>query len=242
MAACPVDPALLVTVQNAQPGFKATLWRMPGLPGLDDDGAADGGDNTSSTNGLAPQRDLQAVAQFPGAQPAARVRCVTWAPVAGDAAFSRRSAETALQLASLEDSSLRAYTLKGDGSLTASGPAVALPDVTFSGGLAWDPHRPGEVAVAADSSVHVWDVRTPGGDRLRSLVHAVPPGLCVRALSWNPNKPWHLATAGDDFRVKVWDMRRLGGSGTGGSGGGAAAASVPASVTPVKVLDGHTHW
>ena len=50
----------------------------------------------------------------------------------------------------------------------------------------------------------------------------MPPGCCVRAVSFNSNKPWHLASGGDDYKVKVWDLRR--------------------PTTPVKILDGHTHW
>ena len=76
------------------------------------------------------------------------------------------------------------------------------------------------MAIAADSSILCWDLRT--GERPRGIPHAVPAGSCVRALTYNPNKPWHLASGGDDFRVKVWDVRK------------------PA--TPVKILDGHTHW
>ena len=241
LAPCPTDPALLVTVQNALPGLNATIWRMPDLPGLEDDEDDNGRayNNSSSSNssaaaaatrGNAP-RDLVAVARFPGTS--SRVRTVAWAPVSGELAFNRRSAESSSQLVSVEDSTIRSWTLRGDGSLSSSNADVSIPDVTFCGGVAWDPHHASEVAVAADAGLHCWDVRS--GDRLRSIPNAVPPGLCVRSLSFNPNKPWHIATAGDDFRVKIWDLRRLGQQ-QGGSSGGSQGA------VPVKVLDGHTHW
>lgn len=91
---------------------------------------------------------------------------------------------------------------------------------SFIGGCAWDPHRASEVAIACDSSILCWDLRT--GERPRGVTHAVPAGSCVRSLSYNPNKPWHLASGGDDYRVKIWDARK--------------------TAAPVKILDGHTHW
>jgi WD40 repeat protein len=95
-------------------------------------------------------------------------------------------------------------------------------DASFCGGVAWDPHHPSEVAVAADGEVVVWDVKS--GDRARAVGEAVEgsSGGVVRALSYNTNKPWMLATAGDDYRVKLWDLRKC--------------------AAPVKILDGHTHW
>ena len=227
MAASPSDPALLVTVQNALPGLKSTIWRMPDLPGLGDGDAPDATVAAqAAAGGGGANKDLVAVAHFPGTS--SRVRTVAWAPVAGDAAFNRRTAESSSQLVSVEDSTIKSWQLKGDGTLASSGHAECqAPDMTYCGGVAWDPHHPSEVAVAADSSVHCWDVRS--GDRLRTIANAVPSGLCVRSISFNPNKPWHVATAGDDFRVKIWDLRRLGGP-------------VSANSAPVKVLDGHTHW
>ena len=93
-------------------------------------------------------------------------------------------------------------------------------DVGFVGGVSWDALHPTDVAVACDAAIHVWDTRARA--RTRSIERAVPPGCCVRAVSFNSNKPWHLASGGDDYKVKVWDLRR------------------PA--TPVNILDGHTHW
>ena len=105
------------------------------------------------------------------------------------------------------------------------GPLVELRCIQFGGAnhvgwLAPDPHHPNEVAVAVDGCIHCYDVTT--GERTRTVEGAVPPGSLVRCLSWNTNKPWFIASAGDDCKVKIWDLRR--------------------PTSPVKILDGHTHW
>jgi hypothetical protein len=159
----------------------------------------------------------------------ARVLHVSWLP---------RGASEAGSLVSVDEGTVRLWGLRGGAAAAAAlvnSATLPTPDVSFVGGAAADPHHPSEVAVAADSSVFCWDLRS--GEKLRAITAAVPQGGLVRALSYNPNKPWHLATAGDDGRVKVWDLRRLGGGGGGGRAGGGGNAP-----TPVKVLDGHTHW
>jgi EARP and GARP complex-interacting protein 1 len=109
----------------------------------------------------------------------------------------------------------------GPSSSPLSVSSLELSGAAFIGGCAWDPHKAGtDVAIASDSSVLFWDLRS--SERPRSISHAVPSGSCVRALSYNPNKQYHLATGGDDFRVKIWDLRK--------------------TSSPVKILDGHTHW
>ena len=218
MAACPFDGALVTTVHNAVPGMKATVWRMPGLPGAaDDEGRNDSPADSFAGN---PPKDLVLVAELadPNAPAGSKLLHVQWL-------FARESSGTA-RLISVDESRARIWDLAGSGA-ASSGPAsvaasgnFSTGDASFLGGVAWDPHHANEVAIATDSSVHCWDTRT--AEKMRTLEYAVPAGACVRALSYNPNKPWHLATAGDDFRVKLWDMRKLG--------------------RPAKILDGHTFW
>jgi len=44
----------------------------------------------------------------------------------------------------------------------------------------------------------------------------------VRGLDYNPNKPNTLLSSGDDYHVKVWDLRK--------------------PLTPVLSLLAHAHW
>ncbi len=111
--------------------------------------------------------------------------------------------------------------MREGGGVGESGAARFDSEASFIGGLAWDPHHASEVSVAMGGTVMGWDLKS--GERTRAIEHAVAAGGgVVRSLSYNPNRPWYLASAGDDFRVKIWDLRR-------------AAA-------PLKVLDGHSHW
>ncbi len=51
----------------------------------------------------------------------------------------------------------------------------------------------------------------------------------IRDADYNPNKPSYIVTCGDDRKIKFWDIRKFGGSGSG-------------AATPLRVLTGHTHW
>ena len=158
------------------------------------------------------------MATVPAASGGARLLCVQWCPGGGDDASSSAAPP---RLLAIDETSLRLFELR-DGS-AALATLTELPlgdDVGFVGGVSWDALHPSDVAVACDASIHVWDTRARA--RTRSIERAVPPGCCVRAVSFNSNKPWHLASGGDDYKVKVWDLRR--------------------PSTPVKILDGHTHW
>lgn len=235
LAPCPDDASVIATTHNALPGLRTTIWRMPDLPGLgEDDGSGEGRQSSGSST-----QDLIRLADIPGT--AARVRAMAWAPAPVDVGPRGLSAAS---LVTVDDSSVRTFTLRPDGSGAAltNGADLSITDASYCGGVAWDPHHPSEVAVAADHSVMCWDTRS--GEKTRAISGAVSPGgLVVRALSYNPNKPWHLATAGDDMRVKVWDLRRLSqGGSSGGSPGGAPSALVSSTALPVKVLDGHSHW
>ena len=139
---------------------------------------------------------------------------VTWAPLANGhspGTFLTASARA-----------VQSWTMReGGGDVSEAGIARYDSDSSFIGALAWDPHHASEVAVASGGSVLGWDLRS--GERTRAIEHAVAQGAgVVRSLSYNPNRPWYMASGGDDFRVKIWDLRR-------------AAA-------PLKVLDGHSHW
>ena len=161
----------------------------------------------------------QCVATVPAASGGARLLCVQWCPGGGDDAPSSAPPPPPRLLA-IDETSLRLFELRDGGALATVTELPLGDDVGFVGGVSWDALHPTDVAVACDASIHVWDTRARA--RTRSIERAVPPGCCVRAVSFNSNKPWHLASGGDDYKVKVWDLRR--------------------PTTPVKILDGHTHW
>ena len=216
LAACPHDASLIASVFNTAPRLRAAVWRMPELPGLGDAADAPTADDGDSSS--AAPRDMTLLADLPAAgdDDGSDVRSVLWRPV--------RDGANAMSLISVETSAVRLWSLHEGGSgpsaLSAADRVLETGDASFIGGAAWDPHHVNEVAVAADSSVHCWDLRS--GQRARGIEGVVPIGSVVRDISYNPNKPWHLATAGDDFRAKVWDLRK--------------------ATRPVKILDGHTHW
>ena len=216
LCASPTNAALIATVYDdfSGPGARCTVWRMPDLPAADavfDRGA-------TGTAPEPPTRELERVADVPLMKDAAgagsdAVARVAWAPhVSGHVPTSFVTAHGAC---------VRAWSLSAAGGVEPAGAAAFDAPAPHVGAVAWDPHHASQVAVAAGAAVYSWDLRV--GERARAIEHAVQAGCgVVRALSFNPNRPWVLATAGDDFRVKIWDLRK------------------PAA--PLKVLEGHSHW
>ncbi|MCP9264347.1 Protein TSSC1 [Dirofilaria immitis] len=83
----------------------------------------------------------------------------------------------------------------------------------------WNPHSNGStLAVAYNTSVKGVDVRSL--QEAFYIKHVNSPR--VRNLDFNPNVQHILATCGDDFRVALWDVRKLD--------------------MPLKVLQDHSHW
>ncbi|CAG9532797.1 unnamed protein product [Cercopithifilaria johnstoni] len=83
----------------------------------------------------------------------------------------------------------------------------------------WNPHSNGSIlAVAYDTLVKGVDVRSFQEAFCIKRVNSPR----VRNLDFNPNVQHIVATCGDDFRVLLWDMRKVD--------------------MPLKVLQDHSHW
>ncbi|VBB28855.1 unnamed protein product [Acanthocheilonema viteae] len=83
----------------------------------------------------------------------------------------------------------------------------------------WNPHSDGStLALAYDTLVKGVDVRSL--QEAFCIKHVNSPR--VRNLDFNPNVQHIVATCGDDFRVVLWDMRKVD--------------------IPLKVLQDHSHW
>jgi WD40 repeat protein len=160
------------------------------------------------------ERSLDLVAKIPSSGPACQLLYAQFCPSPSDG--STPSANP--KLLSADETSIKIWELADTGLNLLTD--ITTEDVMFIGGVSWDALHPNEVAIACDSSIHVWDTRSK--ERTKTIEHAVPAGCCVRAVSYNTNKPWHLASGGDDYKVKLWDLRR--------------------PTAPIKILDGHTHW
>lgn len=77
----------------------------------------------------------------------------------------------------------------------------------------FSPHDGSILASAhSDSTIRVWDVRTPDGLPVTVIPHA-HSGLECLSLDWNKYRASTLASGGVDKAVKVWDIRRPAGSG-----------------------------
>ncbi|EJD75065.1 hypothetical protein, variant [Loa loa] len=82
----------------------------------------------------------------------------------------------------------------------------------------WSPHSNGStLAIAYDASVKGIDIRSL--QEAFCIEHVNSPR--VRNLDFNPNMQHIVATCGDDFRVALWDMRKVN--------------------TPLKFLQDHSH-
>jgi WD40 repeat protein len=223
---CPTDGSLLSTVYNTLDGKggKGTVWRLAELPeglgGEDSGGAGLSGGQDPLGRALERVCDLPLAAGGGGSGEAASpsaaegvdpLHHLQWAPAAQD--------HKAGTMVSAHSGSVRCWSLD-NGKAAETWCVKFEAEASFLGGVAWDPHHPVEVSVATDGDVSSWDMRT--GEKTRSIAAVAATTGCIRGLSYNPNKPWHLATCGDDFRVKIWDLRRC--------------------AAPIKILDGHSHW
>jgi WD40 repeat protein len=84
---------------------------------------------------------------------------------------------------------------------------------------AWDPHHARQLLSADGGNLRQYDLRS-GVSPVSSIDHAHEDE--IRDVDYNPNKPFHVLSAGCDRRVRIWDLRSPG--------------------TPLKVLQGHSHW
>jgi len=217
LAASPTDKSIVATVYSTLDGRggRATIWSLPELP-LHPDTETDlvvNGSGEPVTQGLVRVVDVPGVPSAASPQSADPMHHFQWAPNVPE--------HKAGTFITAHSSGVRSWVLQEGGGVEEVGAARFDHEVSVVGGVAWDPHHPAEAAVATDGEVSMWDLRS--GDMSRKISEAVSVSSgVVRGLSYNTNKPWHLATCGDDFRVKLWDLRRC--------------------AAPVKILDGHTYW
>ncbi|TPX37104.1 hypothetical protein SmJEL517_g00904 [Synchytrium microbalum] len=102
----------------------------------------------------------------------------------------------------------------------ASPPTRKEQDRKINAG-AWNPHQNDSIAIAADSSVHTYDLRSRTAST-PSLTIDHAHHVSVKDVDYNPNKPYQIATGGDDCVVRVWDTRDV--------------------KVPLKEIVGHSHW
>lgn len=103
--------------------------------------------------------------------------------------------------------------------MTKTGTGVGTPTGGMGGGAGaggsnciyaakFSPHEGSILASAhSDSTIRVWDVRTPEGRPATVIPHA-HSGLECLALDWNKYRASTLASGGVDKAVKIWDLRR----------------------------------
>jgi EARP and GARP complex-interacting protein 1 len=227
MSGCAHDAAVVLTTSTNSEGLPcASVYRMRDLPGDVEPYGED-----AAPPDVAIPKSLDRLVALPVQRSGCRLLHAQFVPSeealasgGADAPSATTGGVESCKLLAVDDTSLRLWTLRSDGSLKLSLESdLELPsahDATFIGGAAWDSLNYGSVAVAHDAAISIWDTRS--GEQTRMIERAVPSGCCVRSLSFNPNKPWHLASGGDDYATKIWDTRK--------------------TTSPVKILQGHTHW
>uniref|UniRef100_A0A0R3RWD7 WD_REPEATS_REGION domain-containing protein n=1 Tax=Elaeophora elaphi TaxID=1147741 RepID=A0A0R3RWD7_9BILA len=97
--------------------------------------------------------------------------------------------------------------------------SILVDGKTPIGAAVWNPHSNGSnLAVAYDTLLKGVDVRSL--QESFCIKHVNSPR--IRNLDFNPNVQHIVATCGDDFKVVLWDIRKVD--------------------VPLKVLQDHSHW
>mmetsp|Transcript_18287 Transcript_18287/g.45960 ORF Transcript_18287/g.45960 Transcript_18287/m.45960 type:complete len:359 (+) Transcript_18287:143-1219(+) len=152
---------------------------------------------------------LTELCSFPGLEGV--VRSALWHPTDGS------------QVVSIEEGALRRWDL-GNGSAAPGGTAPADALQAFWGG-AWSAADPATLVTCAGNSLAVWDARSLARTAEVESAHAMP----VRDIDISRHNAHHMVTAGDDCKLRLWDLRKLGGDQPAGE--------------PLQELGlGHSHW
>mmetsp|Transcript_28951 Transcript_28951/g.53199 ORF Transcript_28951/g.53199 Transcript_28951/m.53199 type:complete len:406 (-) Transcript_28951:363-1580(-) len=230
IASCPTSTSKLATVWSKNGATGATLWALPGSP---DDVSSFSNDSNSSSekpagraNSTQPLKSLAEFKDFQGAI----VRSICWSDDSS--------------LVTVDEGAVRTWSIGEGGSITPTGAGTSRDtSVLWSGAPC--PHDPSLFASVGGSAVQVWDLRVLGDP-----VFQIPTAarLPLRSVSWAPASEGgaggrRIATAGDDGKIRVWDLRGLGGGGLGqGSGGpsdGKGNGVVAGRLDPIIELGGH---
>ena len=208
LASCPAPEhsELVMSVYSTGSVLRTALWRMEGLAeaGGDEDGAAQPAGAPPAAGQLTELLQLGAPA------PLGEVRGLLWNAVLPE------------QAATLQRSRLTLWQLSHGGAASSAAEGASAPPpgddgATFGCGR-WDPHHAHSLGVGVGGDVVTLDMRSLKVAHRVAGAHA----QAVRSIDYNPNKPYALLSAGDDYHLRVWDLRK------------------PAS--PLLAQKAHSHW
>jgi hypothetical protein len=193
---------LLLTTHSDGSQQRTTLWRMDGL--ADRELASD------LPQRAAPKpRPMSELCHLGSAAELGDCRAVLWNSVLPD------------QVASIHRASVRLWQLShaaAASSAAETGSAPAPTEGAQFGCGRWDPHHAHALGLGCERDLFTLDTRSM---KVAVGVKSAHEGR-VRGLDFNPNKPNTLLSSGDDYHIRVWDLRR--------------------PVAPVMAQNAHAHW
>ena len=201
LASCPAPEhsELAMSVYSTGSELRTALWRMEGL----------GRRGATKRRAAGGRRRRRPAHQLRSSRARAARRGRARTPAARAAATLQRSRLTLWQL-----SHGGAASSAAEG---ASAPPPGDDGATFGCGR-WDPHHAHSLGVGVGGDVVTLDMRSLKVAHRVAGAHA----QAVRSIDYNPNKPYALLSAGDDYHLRVWDLRK------------------PAS--PLLAQKAHSHW
>ena len=208
LASCPAPEhsELAMSVYSTGSELRTALWRMEGL--AEAGGVEDGAAQPAGAPPAAGQ--LTELLQLGAPAPLGEVRGLLWNAVLPE------------QAATLQRSRLTLWQLSHGGAASSAAEGASAPPpgddgATFGCGR-WDPHHAHSLGVGVGGDVVTLDMRSLKVAHRVAGAHA----QAVRSIDYNPNKPYALLSAGDDYHLRVWDLRK------------------PAS--PLLAQKAHSHW
>jgi len=210
LAACPVDPGLIVSSHvNKKGQHGVTLWRMPGqeAPEFDDDN--DDATNPSTNNpdkqdleNICILKDLHSQRPFASS--------LRWSldgtrvlTTGGGRVLVQDLAESRVVDTIEVDVSLKDTDISGSSNSNGSGGASGQPAGT--GTAAWDPHSPHCCIAASGSTLSYVDTRACA---ISATTQACASTAKILDIDCNPNKPGALITCGDDRLLRYAERNR----------------------------------
>jgi hypothetical protein len=208
LAACPVDPGLIVSSHvNKKGQHGVTLWRMPGqeAPEFDDDN--DDATNPSTSNpdkqdleNICSLKDLHSQRPFASA--------VRWSldgtrvlTTGGGRVLVQDLAESRVVDTIEVDVGLKDADISGSSYSNSNGRQLTG---TGTGTAAWDPHSPNCCIAASGSALSFVDTRACA---VSATTQACASTAKILDIDCNPNKPGAFITCGDDRLLRCGTER-----------------------------------
>lgn len=189
-ASCPAPEHadLCFTTFSTGNEMHTALWRLPGV--------MDAGAATGAASGGAPTAEpLHELLRLGEPTALGKSRGVMWNAVLPEQVGELKATRLTIYQLGLSQAACSAIPAGSCGAM--------VEGAEFACGR-WDPHHAHSIGVGCGETLATVDTRTMRTAHTISNAHQQR----VRGLDYNPNKPYVVLSCGDDYAIKIWDLRK----------------------------------